>query len=1165
MRHSYFKRKDWRRCIPLILLISLISLSASAQSYRKSQITLSAHEVPIKNILEEISKKANVKFFYSHQQINVEKKISIKEKQIEIDQLLRKVFPDNNIEFKFEENRVILLQYVNTHTTQKNIYKGLVLDENKNPVIGATVSKEGTSTISTTNNEGRFTMEAFPNEKIKISFIGYKNYIITTTNKTFNLVATLEENVITTNDVVVTGYQTISKERVTGSFSIISGDKINKKLQLNIMKKLEGMIPGFTSYNDVLQIRGQTSLRANSAPLYVVDGFPYEGDLNNINQSEIENITVLKDAAAASIYGARSANGVVVITTRSGNTKRTDVEYSGNVVFKPLVDNRKYLNLMDSRELVDFQKEMFDFYHTPISAKNERLKMREVEEILYRHEAGKISDSEMEKSLDIYRNRNNRDEYERLGFMNKWDVSQQHNLSIKGGTSKYKYSITANYTQQNPYDTESHYNRLGYNMKGTYQFFDWLKADIGLVGSSTNSENKGKGFSPTYMYTGNSNIPSYRKVWDEQGNELRSDIGKSDKEIDRLISLGLKDERVYPLKNRHEYSDENKSDYVSSNIGLNAKIINGLNFNLMYQNEKYNSRYSDYQSKNFLVGTYNNGSSLDPATGKITNYFPDGGMIKETRSDKFSYTLRAQLNFNKEINNKHEISAIAGAERRAVKESSTFTQKLGYDPISLFNAPIDEKFLSTIIRGTESLDGTFVYKIPTPFAEKEDRYVSFYGNVGYCYDYKYDISASIRMDQSNLFGTDPKYQYKPLWSAGASWHIAKENFMKNIKWISQLTLKLTKGINGNIAKEGGPFMIVKNADLNILSGERANYISNPPNSGLRWERTNQTNLALNFGLFKNRISGGVEVYSKEITDLLGDKISDPTTGWSKLLLNYASMWNKGIEFSLNTLNIQTKNFDWRTAINFSYNKNKITSLEKSSSSVYDYIGSSTLEVGESIGTIYCSRWAGLDNKGFPQAYTKDGTKVGSIDKLTKDDLVKMGTSNPPYCASLYNEFNYKGLNLSFMFLMYTGHKMKNPVPNMIVYPEDFTRGGNVNRDYKNYWKPGMDPNDESLIPAALSYNAYYMTDIWDSADKHMLNAGYIKMKDITLGYTLPKSITKKIMMQDITIRGQVENVFLIGFNGKGLNPESWDGTSIYYSTKGSALQPIYSFGLSLKF
>ena len=392
--------------------------------------------------------------------------------------------------------------------------------------------------------------------------------------------------------------------------------------------------------------------------------------------------------------------------------------------------------------------------------------------------------------------------------------------------------------------------------------------------------------------------------------------------------------------------------------------------------------------------------------------------------------------------------------------------------------------------------------------------------------------------------------------------MAQEKFMGNMDWLDQLSIRFTKGINGNIAKQSGPYMIVYSAGINSWTGEYSSSVSSPPNSGLRWERTNQTNLGIDFSFFNNRLGGSFDYYAKNTSDLLGSIATDPTSGWGSLTMNYAEMYNHGYEIVLNSVNIQTRDFRWATNINFSYNKNRITKLENSSNSVSSYISGTNTREGMAMGTLFSVRWAGLDESGNPQAYKKDGTIVKSLADLTVEDLVRSGTSIPPYSASMSNMLTYKGFDLSFMFLYYGGHVMRDVMPK---YFTSTTGTTNVDRSIRNYWKSPEDSDDPDKVPAFMRNASTNYTYLWYAADKHIKKANYIKLKEVTLSYNLPERWLKKAFISGMSINAQIQNIWWWGSQKRRLNPESWNGTSLT-SISRSALDPtIYTLGLSLKF
>lgn len=493
--------------------------------------------------------------------------------------------------------------------------------------------------------------------------------------------------------------------------------------------------------------------------------------------------------------------------------------------------------------------------------------------------------------------------------------------------------------------------------------------------------------------------------------------------------------------------------------------------------------------------------------------------------------------------------------------------QFGYDDYNLGHKFVDEQTLYELNQRkikTEALDNLFSYQVPTPdITDLEDRFVSFYGNASYTFNKNLSATASIRMDQSNLFGTDPKYQYRPLWSLGTQ-YIALEN---KFGWLDRLAFRLTYGINGNIPKSGGPFLVTKLDNRPAYyTGEFCSYVVSPPNSGLRWEKTNTTNFGIDFSVFNSRLTGSIELYNKQTNDLLGNRAADETLGWSNLLVNYGKMYNRGIEVSLQSENLRIGDFIWTSNATFSYNKNKLTSIENPQSSPYSYYSSPQNREGYPMGAIFSTRYAGLSELGQPTSYTKDGKLVTKEGELVKDDLIYSGTSIPPYSASLSNGFSYKGIDFSFMFVYYGGNVLRDVGANYLIdlYPVmNFQR--NIDKNFLNYWKQPGDEKDPNTNPA-FAYTVYGsdVQNLWRSADKHIQKGDFVRLRDVTLGYTLPSRLINKISIKSARITFQARNLWYWAANDKNLDPEAWSGTSLKPS-RGTKTIPTYSFGLALNF
>ncbi|WP_329903934.1 SusC/RagA family TonB-linked outer membrane protein [Porphyromonas pogonae] len=1034
---------------------------------------------------------------------------------------------------------------------------GVVTDENGDKVIGASVRIKETNRAVPTDIDGKFELYLTPKEKtLLISCVGSKPKTVIITNKNDYSIVLVSSNEML-DEVVVTGYQKISKERATGSYAIVTPKTLKMKLQPNITSRLEGQVPGLLINDKYLLIRGVSSIRADSrAPLIVVDGMPMASeDLSLINPSTIENITVLKDAAAASIYGARAANGVIVVSTITGSQdEKVHVSYDGTVRFTP-EPKFGYLNLIDSKDLVDLQMYGFKFLPGKYESLNLRYGRNPLLLSLYKHKSNLITDKQLEQELNTYRSLDNRDQIRRETL--RTGIMQQHNLSITGGNAKHRYAATLNYNQELPNSKFSNNQSLGFSVRNMMEFYKWFRADLSVNG---NFDRRSADIGMDDAYSLIVRNPSYYMLRDGENNPMEMPSKKSDSELERLIKLGLRNEHYYPLLNKSKETSLDRNNYYRVNAGLFFDIIKGLNFELRYQLETSSSKDKKlYDKDSYMVNNMiNDATTFDKEKNKYILNIPEGGQLHEIRSDFSAYTLRAQVNYNNTFD-KHVITALAGAERRRILTTSSNLYLLGYDDDNLASKPYNGIDLS-VLRKTEAVSGEFSFDMLSNnrVGHLEDRFVSFYGNASYSYDNKYSLTGSIRIDQSNLFGTDPKFQYRPLWSLGGSWNITNEDFMKGTEFLDRLVLRTTYGIGGNVPKGAGPFLTFRGPSYGPMTDAFYMVIDNPPNPTLRWEKTATTNLGLDFSFFKSRISGSFDYYYKYSTDLLGNREADPTLGWDKLPLNYGKMSNSGIEFSLNTINFDCSDFYWGSRLNLSYNKNKLLDVQNANKIVFSYAATPTEVTGYPVGSIFSFRYAGLSAEdGSPLAYTKDGEKVDYITSV--DDLVYSGTTIPPWTGSFFNDFRYKEWGLSFSFMFYGGHVLRNPVaPYLSNGPS-----ANLTKDVLNMWKqPGDEKNPDAFPGIKGAYISQEASLMWSSADKHVVKGDYIRLRDITLSYSLPNQLISNWGIGGMTIRFQIDNPFKWVRNKKGLDPEaySYSGGD---SRRTLPVSPRYSFGVSV--
>lgn len=1162
---------DGRRMTKILMIMKLFTLLAfgyivpasamvNAQNVR---VSLEMREVSLSQVLWELEKKTDIVFFYSVEDVMGINGLNVKYKGAALREVLDGLLKDTKLAYEVKYDAVVIHrkneEAAGTPQVQKRTVKGVVKDQKGETMPGVSVRVKGTTIGVATDVDGHFELqvENKPGILLQFSFIGMEGLERRIDGKD-ELVVVMQPSSESLEEVIVTGYQTISKERATGSFSVVTPKEIENKLQTNIMDRLEGQVAGLVQYKGSTAIRGISTVYGNTAPLYVVDGMPYEGSIEAINPSEIQNVTVLKDATAASIYGARAANGVIVITTKGGKEGKTIVTYNGSVSFQPLPDVG-YLKLMNSEELIGLKRDLFNDYHSKYSALNKREDIDEVTQLFYDQEEKVISETELQQKLDVYRRQDRRKQVE--DELLRVALVHQHNVALSGGTEKYKYLVSINYLGNNPYNKATSSDRFGFNVKNNINFFKWLSADLGLAGSFTTAKGN-NGINGVSLLTSD---PSYMMLRNADGSATTWNKDRSAYEQDRLQSRGLYDMSYRPLDELDRQNYENKSAYYKVQAGLRFDLMKGLYVNLTYQTENSNYRNNQhylsdsYYVRNMVV----NAAQVDPDTKAITYNVPEGNQISERRGDSHSYTMRAQANLNRSFGEKHNVVALLGAERRLIKSTWSNAYRMGFDENTLGYKPIDTKELGIGIKNTESLTGKYSWqdKNENKFSEVEDRYVAFYANASYTYDSRYSLTGSVRIDQSNLFGTDPKYQWKPLWSIGGSWFMSQEEFMKGTDWLDRLSLRLTYGINGNVSKVSGPFMTIQDMGYSDWKQGFSSSVKTPPNPELRWEKTAVTNLGVDFSVFAGRLGGSFDYYNRKSTDLLGDLKVDITTGWTSVKLNYGSMKNSGLEFSLNSVNIQGKDFQWRTTVNFSYNKNKIIELTNKTQTAWNYVSENVNSKDKPMYGLYSYRWAGLNpTNGDPQTYDKEGKVVGALND--KDALVYSGTTRPPYSGAMTNVFSYKGIGLSFMFIYNGGHVMRDALPTYL----GATIGANIYRGSLNYWKNPGDEKIAGMAPRANRLATKEKQQLWYAADIHVMRADYIKLRDITLSYDLPKSFLQRLhYVQGVSLKAQAQNIWWWAANDSGIDPEAYSTGTYGRGARVLPEAPTYTLGLSVNF
>lgn len=1036
---------------------------------------------------------------------------------------------------------------------------------------------------TTTDIDGNFELKVPKNlDVIFCSFISYETQKVSIKNKNY-IEINLSDDSKSLSEVIVTGYQTIEKRKLTSSVAKVETKNIIQGGVSSIDQMLGGQLAGVQTTNisgapgapAKIRIRGTASLSGSQDPLWVLDGMPLEGtdlpdmsdknidqlvnsSIAGLNPNDIADITILKDAAATAIYGARAANGVIVITTKKGKKGRMSVNLNSNTSFvmKPNFDK---LNLMNSNEKVDFELNMakWDDLDDYRSDKGEVARILNKYSQLSAYRTGGFSSISQDAQNEINAlraiNTNWGDE------LYQTSINQDHSLSISGGSDNVNYYFSAGYYNEKGTTIGTGLERLNLTMKADYQLLDNLNVGTSIYYSDKNQESYLTGtdsFTNPSRYSRTAN--PYLKIRDANGNFIY------DKDIDgyegRNIPFNFIEEREN-TSNDLKSKNFNAVFDLKWNILKELKLTSQLGVQSTTSNaEQYAGADSYYARKEREKSRYNKG-------GENFYYLPKGGIIKNYNTEESQWNFKNMLEYNLNIDDIHEIDVMVGNELRRTKYTRINTAGYGYDKQTLTTQSI-------IFR-----DANDAKKYPLYSKSfKENAYSSFFATLAYTYNKKYTFFGSVRMDGSDLFGVDPKYRYLPLWAASGSWRAKDEPWLENVEFLSDLKFRASYGLQGNIDKNTSPY-IVGAIDYETLlpnNSERTIFVETPPNNKLRWEKTATWNGGFDLGLFKNIIRISSDFYHRKSTDLIGLKAIQLENGFSTTSLNWASVTNKGFEFNIETRNIYTEDFQWRTSLNISKNISNVDRIQIKNNDIYPS------KEGYPVNAVFAYKTAGLDEQGFIQ-FEKDGKAVSASEffgeewgssNLTEEEkrglFTYIGNTDPEYTGGLINNFSYKNftLNISCAFNINQLVKMQ---PFYGVETTD--RGVNHTTQMNNVWSPD---NKTGIFPRIIGYGTEgysrasdYMimspgfvmqNDVFRDLDIWYKKMSYIRVSSIRLGYNLPTSLMKKCGISSARINVESRNPFVVASNYDGyFDPETYG--SIY-------AQPIpkaFTLGLNVTF
>lgn len=1186
------------------VLLPSATLYASVQSGGK--ISLKMQDASLVNILEEFRKQSGYNFMYNEKYVKSMDRISLDIDDYTIEAAMKEILKNTGLEYKIQDNIIILQESRAIQTSSRRV-KGIVKDDSGQIIPGATVLIEGTTIGVSTNIEGRFVLDLPAGaSRLKVTFVGMEPKIVKLDEGAEDLVIVLQPQVDELDEVVITGYTRTTKEKTVGSVAVVKRDVFENKVVPTIDNLLQGVVAGVNvqpksgrpGESAKIRIRGTSTITGNAEPLWVVDGVPLQnnipkiqtslirdGDYNaifsngvgGVNPNDIENITILKNAAACALYGARAAGGVIVVTTKKGKIGKMMVNYSANVSVD--VKPQRDMNLMNSREKIEWEKELWDEFSAKGYAQSSHYPVIGIVGIVRsgQEQFKEMSSAGREAYLEELKNTNT----DWIDLLYRTAISQNHHLSLSGGKEGYTYYLSFGYSKDNGVIKTTDYDRYTINANVNLRPDERWNIRLGLDIASQGSNGPSMQVDP-YKYTYFAN--PYEKPYHEDGTYA------ADNTYYTLLKVNVGRDPVIPangfnvLRELYETSNETRNTQTSARLDVDFNITDKLMFSGTGSFSFTNDDSDNINGKD-TYAAYQDRLAFD--SGRQDRLY---GSILQAAARNTSYSFKGVFSYHNVFAYDHSLSVLAGSEIQQEKAKSIFEKRYGYDPVtgnSSIPLPprpttgdrIDYDQVIAFGAAVDALSGQM---------KTEDRMASFYASLDYDFRTKYILGLSFRTDGSNNFGSDE--QFNPNWSAGVGWHLAKEAFMEPLKPVlSTLSLKLSMGYTGTISKDAKPNLImdyVSTFRKTDTESYRMGSISNPPNPHLRWEKKKDMTLTVDFGLFNNRITGLFEAYYSLTSDAVTSVNITQTTGFRQQSFNTSKLENRGLEGTLNIQALRGKDYSLNINVNVGWNRNKLKEYYSPTGVNY-----SDKCVGYPLNAIFGGKYTGIDPETgiYKFQLRPDAVITDKKDLVTSDNYYfYLGTGDAPVVGGFSVQGSYKGFSLSVSGTYKLGAHIINRVSSPVdassldsyfsgdVTKEEYftwhndlyTNHLNVRKEVVNRWTPenrtgvkyprlidrfGTVVGDNGE-PLYLSQENPTSIEITNGA--LLENVSFLKLNTVTFSYTFSQKLLKRMAINSLSINASVQNILTVT-NYSGIDPEAPGAT---YPQSRSA-----SIGLSIGF
>ena len=997
-------------------------------------------------------------------------------------------------------------------TLQSKTVTGVVVDAAGVPVIGANVIVKGTTVGTITDFDGNYSLEVPENAVLQISYIGYLTEEVTVGNKS-SINVTLKEDSQALDELVVVGYGTMRKSDVTGSIATAKGEELVKQQSFSALDNLRGKVSGVNifsnssqpgAYNNRVIIRGMATINSSSDPLYVVDGVVME-NFALVNPNDIESMEVLKDASAAAIYGARGANGVIMVTTKRGKKdgEGISVSYQGSVSVSSMARKMKTLNAQEWCDAFMIGLENENKYQGTNWSLNRTDWFNDP--VYFDSNGNPLYDTDWQ------------DEATRNA------VSHNHQLNIQQAGKNSSMGAFLNFTDQEGIVNNTYNKRL--NAKMTYDAdpTKWLSTSVNVMvnhtwGRYTPEDTGGQDARRTMI-----EMLPWLPVYEPNTGKYTTSTSST---INEVLGFEGMSNPVFILneQKRMKYNTQ-----IFGNAALTFHLLEGLDLKTQFGMDFHNIDYRGYSSK------------------ELNNISMPNGWAEFNNEQTMYWQEETYLTYNKTWE-EHRLNAMAGLswQERTYRYNKSYT----------------EGFFDDFFEDNNMGLGT----LPSSPESSWNRWAmnSYFLRFAYTYKDRYSATVTGRVDGSSKFGANNKYAFFP--SAGLAWNVSQEDFLKDNNYISNLKLHTSYGLTGNSEIDPYKSLGLVSASTTLFNGSRVPslYVNNMPNPDLKWEKTAQFDAGINLGLFQNRLNFDVSYYLKNTTDLLLDCPVPHSTGYSTIFKNIGSVRNQGVDIMVNATPIQGE-FTWNSTLNLNFNKNEITKLGDTDADIYmdDWVnGGTILRVGESMGSFYGVVREGIWTVEDYEAGKCEKTQIGHARRSESKEI--LGKGLPDWTGSWINNFSYKGFDLTVDFQFVWGVDAWQRFMHS-TYDRFGITNGLKNILYDAY--DGTNP--ETMEQMIYLANSGHKGGDTTSDSQWICNGSYLRLNMLQLGYTFDSSIAKKIGLSGLRVYASGNNLFLITASDfLGYDPESTSSTSKFGQNMTFFSYPrarTFTFGVNVTF